>query len=265
MPATAQNGVALDPSDTAGIADHYRDLGWVVVRDVFTGPEVDEIARLAVDIGYRELMARLDPRLTVTVDTDGRAVAPRKVDWAFPKAPQFRAFVLDPRLNRLVDLLLGQPGYLARDHVFLKPPRIGSSKPLHQDHTHFLCEPASHAVTAWVALDEGNGCLRYVDRSHLGAALPHEPVPGGEHYWVPVAGSLGPARSRFESLAVMRRGSVAFHHPLTLHGSAANRSERWRRAHSSQWVTAEARCTGDLLEWACSRTVGAGRHPVDCP
>lgn len=114
-------------------------------------------------------------------------------------------------------------------------------------------------------MDEGNGCLRYVDRSHLGAALPHEPVPGGEHNWVPVAGSLGPARSRFESLAVMRRGSVAFHQPLTLHGSAADRSERWRRAHSSQWVTAEARCTGDLLEWAYSRTVGAGRHPVDCP
>lgn len=247
---------------------HYWELGWVVVEGVYTPDETARIAEIAEDVGRREMSTQAATPVTVDTGDDGRA-APRKVDWAFPKHPAFREFVLDERLRAVVEAVLRHPPYLVRDQIFLKPAGIGSSKPWHQDQPHLSCEPPDKVIGAWIALDdaaEDNGCLRYVSGSHRGPLLDHTPMPGAEHNAIPDPDQAKAVNWKAVTAAPVRAGGIALHHPYMLHGSPPNRSGRPRRAYSTHWVTDDVTSTGGYtLEWAYSQTVGAGRHAVKAP
>jgi phytanoyl-CoA hydroxylase len=246
---------------------HYWELGWVIVASVFSTSEVESIACLADRIGQAELSDDPTSRVTVDRSPTGR-LAPRKIDWAFPKHPAFRSFVLDERLREILTSIIGRPVYLVRDQVFLKPAVFGSAKPWHQDQAHLQVDPLDHAIGAWIALDdvtEDNGCLRYISGSHRGQQFDHTPMPGAQHHAI-----LDPAqfaavdRSR-KACAVLAAGGVVLHHPLTLHSSRPNMSPQPRRAYSSHWVTDAVTARDHTLEWAYSRRVGGGRHRVLSP
>ena len=103
-------------------------------------------------------------------------------------------------------------------------------------------------MTAWIALDdvdEENGCLRYIDGSHRGEILPHEPVPGEGHNLAPPVQLIDFDR---ESLAPVRCGGVVFHHCQTLHTSHRNTSDHWRRGYATHWVTPGVTCDSDVLD-----------------
>jgi len=221
--------------------DHYREKGWVVVEGVYPPAVVDEVAALAMRIGD----AQIESGETGDFDVgeDGADVLPRKVDQPFSQEPRFRPFVLDTGLADIIEKIVGEPPLLFGDQVFMKPPRVGSEKPFHQDNFYFRLEPADHVITAWIALDdvdEENGCLRYIDGSHLGPLLPHEPQPDKPTHLIPPTELIDLSR---ESLAPVRKGGVVFHHGKTLHTSAPNRSDRWRRAYATHWVTASVKDT----------------------
>ena len=112
----------------------------------------------------------------------------------------------------MIEKLIGASPLFHSDQLFFKPPRHGSPKAYHQDNAYFLMHPDDHVITAWIALDdvdEENGCLRYIDGSHLGPILPCSAVPGVPH-------DLTPDPSLFdikkESLARVKKGGVVFHH-----------------------------------------------------
>ncbi|WP_051028832.1 MULTISPECIES: phytanoyl-CoA dioxygenase family protein [Nocardia] len=248
--------------------EHYWEHGWVVIPDVYTRAETTAIAELAEELAWREYQTS-DQHTPLVVDTADGITEPRKLDWAFPKHPAFRTFVLDHRLTGLVAALLGQPGYLLRDQVFLKPARVGSVKPWHQDQPHLHCDPADQVIAAWIALDDAtldNGCLRYIDASHHGPLLDHHPMPGAAHNAI-----LAPEQARAHVdwnrrvPAPAAAGSVVLHHPLTLHSSRPNRSPHPRRAYSTHWAAKTVTCTDHTLEWAYSTTLGAGRHRFSAP
>jgi ectoine hydroxylase-related dioxygenase (phytanoyl-CoA dioxygenase family) len=117
------------------------------------------------------------------------------------------------------------------DQLFAKPPRHGGVVAWHQDYSYWTrTQPMAH-LTCWIALDDvtvDNGCLQYVPRSHTWDLLPKPAL----------AGSMEAIRSvlteeqnaQFKPIAVeLRRGYASFHHPLMLHGSSANHSDRPRR------------------------------------
>jgi ectoine hydroxylase-related dioxygenase (phytanoyl-CoA dioxygenase family) len=246
---------------------HYRDHGWVVVPGVFSRGQVARVAEIASQVGLAELASIPATPMTADASSDG-ALAPRKVDWAFPKHAEFRTLILDSGLQALISEFIGQPGYLVRDQVFLKPPRFGSAKPWHQDQPHLQVTPLDEAIGAWIALDdadEDNGCLRYIDGSHRGPALNHTPMPGARHNVIPNPAQASSVDWSRERCAVVPAGGVAFHHPLTLHSSRSNTSARLRRAYSSHWVSQAVTCADHTLEWAYSQRVGRGRHRVLAP
>ncbi|MGL5825721.1 MAG: phytanoyl-CoA dioxygenase family protein [Nocardioides sp.] len=248
--------------------EHYWTHGWVVVEGVYTADETTRIARIAEELGWREMAAQTACPVTVDTGGDGQA-APRKIDWAFPKHPAFRQLVLDERLRVVVAAVLRHTPYLVRDQIFLKPAGIGSSKPWHQDQPHLDCEPPDKVIGAWIALDDAtadNGCLRYVSGSHRGPLLDHTPMPGAEHNAIPDPEQAKAVYWEHATYAPVQAGGIALHHPYTLHGSPPNRSGRPRRAYSTHWVAADVTSTsGNTLEWAYSRTVGSGRHAVCAP
>jgi len=118
------------------------------------------------------------------------------------------------------------------DQLFSKPARHGGVVAWHQDYSYWTrTQPMQH-LTCWMALDDStteNGCLYYVPGSHRWNLLP---VTG-------LAGNMDEIRTvltpeqleQFHPVPIeLKRGQCTFHHPLTVHGSYENRSDRPRRA-----------------------------------
>ena len=231
--------------------NHYWEKGWAVVEGVFSCDEADRIARIALEVSQQEI-SDADDHYVVDASAEGE-IAPRKIDRPFLKRSEFQAFVMDRRLRQLVTGLLGAPPLLSGDQIFMKPPQFGSAKPYHQDNFYFQCDPGDHVITAWIALDDvgaENGCLRYIDGSHKGPVLPHEAVPGEPYNLVPPPELIDLSK---ESLALVRKGGVVFHHSQTLHTSHRNESDRWRRGYATHWVTSEVTSSKGTLDKAYFR------------
>jgi hypothetical protein len=129
--------------------------------------------------------------------------------------------------------LLGGSVRFWHDQLFCKPALHGGVVAWHQDYSYWTrTTPMAH-LTCWIGLDDAtvdNGCIHYVPGSHKWDLLP---VTG-------LAGDMTAIRDvltedqweRFNNpVAVeLSAGECVFHHPLTIHGSFANRTERPRRA-----------------------------------
>lgn len=220
--------------------DFYSEHGWLVVEDVFADSDAERVAELALRLSRDEAQKPRSGGQTDVTDYDVAGVpVPRKLGHPFLADDQFRRFIFNGCLPSMVAQLLGKPSLLLVDQIFMKPPRIGSGKPWHQDNAYFRCSPADEVLTAWIALDdadESNGCLHYIDGSHLSALLKHEPLADEPHNKTPAAEKIDTQRT---SCAAVRRGGVVFHHSQTLHASPPNESDRWRRAYATHWATAD--------------------------
>jgi len=87
-------------------------------------------------------------------------------------------------------------------------------------------------LTCWIGLDDStieNGCVHYVPKSHRWPLLPTTNLAGGMDA---IKSVLNPEQlADFKPAPCeMKAGEASFHHPLMLHGSYENRSDRPRRA-----------------------------------
>ncbi|UTA48357.1 phytanoyl-CoA dioxygenase family protein [Simiduia sp. 21SJ11W-1] len=148
--------------------------------------------------------------------------------------PHFHDVLWNPRFLVPAWQLLGrQPVRFWHDQLFCKPAKHGGVVAWHQDYSYWTrTQPMQH-LTCWVGLDDANkdnGCLHYIPCSHRWGLL-EKPELAGDMQGL--AEYLTPAQQReFEGqVAVeMPKGYGSFHHPLMVHGSYENRSERARRA-----------------------------------
>ena len=87
-------------------------------------------------------------------------------------------------------------------------------------------------LSCWIGLDDStreNGCVHYVPRSHKWNLLPRIEFDSDMDS---ILAELTPEQRRdFKPLAIeLKQGECSFHHPLMMHGSYENRTERSRRA-----------------------------------
>jgi ectoine hydroxylase-related dioxygenase (phytanoyl-CoA dioxygenase family) len=105
-------------------------------------------------------------------------------------------------------------------------------------------------LSCWIPLDDAgadNGCLQYIPGSHRWGLLP---ITG-------LTGEMDAARKVLDDsqcealdspvLAEVPAGHGVFHHPLTLHGSAENRSGNPRRAIVINMVLDGVRSNVEIL------------------
>lgn len=147
--------------------------------------------------------------------------------------PGFHDTLWNPAFTLPASQLLGGAVRFWHDQLFCKPARHGGVVAWHQDYSYWTrTEPMQH-LTTWTGLDDAdqdNGCLLYVPGSHRWDLLP---ITG-------LAGDMEAIRkvltdSQWNALqnpvpAILKKGEAAFHHPLMIHGSNENRSDRPRRA-----------------------------------
>lgn len=129
-------------------------------------------------------------------------------------------------------LLEHKPVRFWHDQLFYKPAEHGGVVAWHQDYSYWTRTIAMQHLTCWTALDDSttdNGCLHYIPGSHKWGLLNAPELAGSMDG---ILDYLTPEqRLNFNPVPVeMKAGYATFHHPLLVHGSYANTSDRHRRA-----------------------------------
>jgi len=144
----------------------------------------------------------------------------------------FHDALWNPRFLVPAAQLLGGAVRFWHDQLFVKPARDGGVVAWHQDYSYWTrTAPVDH-LTCWIGLDDStieNGCVHYVPRSHKWDLLPRGNLADDMNA---IFDDLSEAQKReFKPVAVeLKKGEASFHHPLTVHGSFENTSNRPRRA-----------------------------------
>jgi len=145
--------------------------------------------------------------------------------------PGFHDVLWNPAFTVAASQLLGGKVRFWHDQLFCKPPRHGGVVAWHQDYSYWTrSRPMAH-LTCWIALDDAtreNGCLHYIPGSHRWDLLPVTGLAGGMDAIQSVLSEKQKAAFR-PIAAELKKGEATFHHPLMVHGSYENRTDRPRR------------------------------------
>lgn len=148
--------------------------------------------------------------------------------------PGFHDVLWNPAFVMAAYQLLGQKAVrFWHDQLFCKPAKHGGVVAWHQDYSYWTRTTPMQHLTAWVGLDDAsdeNGCLQYISGSHRWGLL-NKPVLTGEMEGLKAFLNEEQTRKLDRPTPIeMKKGYAAFHHPLLVHGSFENNSERPRRA-----------------------------------
>jgi phytanoyl-CoA hydroxylase len=245
------------PVDLDAIAQYRRD-GYLVVRRVLSREHVDAcvaaLATLAADPGlapgqrdasgaFIALEPAADPS---TATAASRADLIRKFADFTDASPALLRAAMSARLHAVLDALVGQGRVLLQEMALVKPPKVSGEKPWHQDAAYFRGSDPNLMFGVWIALDPAtrdNGCMEVIPGSHRRGPAPH--VPASDINLCTIRPDLVRLEDR---LALpMDPGDALVFHSLIHHYTAANRSDRRRRAlqfHYHQvgleWTSLEA-------------------------
>lgn len=129
-------------------------------------------------------------------------------------------------------LLGGKAVRFWHDQLFCKPARHGGVVAWHQDYSYWTRTSPMQHLTCWVGLDDTsaeNGCLYYVPGSHRWGLLDKPELAGDMEGLMDYLTEA--QKAEFKPVPIeMKKGYASFHHPLLVHGSYENKSERSRRA-----------------------------------
>jgi hypothetical protein len=212
--------------DDGLVADFERD-GFVVVPDLLTEDELDRYERLVTDA--------VSDR---TRGDDTPLEAKSRYQQSFVQCmnlwedhPGVRPLTFHPRLGQAAAELLRVPAVrLWHDQALFKQPG-GRPTDAHQDHPYWpIAETAS--VTAWVPFDGStlaSGSMAYLPGTHAIGLRKFVNIFFGE----PEDILSDPEVAGIEPVFVeVPKGSVAFHHGLTVHLANPNTTARPRAVHT---------------------------------
>ena len=146
--------------------------------------------------------------------------------------PGLHDVLWNPAFVMAASQLLEAPVRFWHDQIFYKPARHGGVVAWHQDYSYWTrTTPMAH-LSCWIGLDDStidNGCVHYVPRSHEWNLLA---ITGLADDMNAIKNVLSEKqKSDFKPVPIeLKRGEASFHHPLMVHGSYENKTERPRRA-----------------------------------
>jgi ectoine hydroxylase-related dioxygenase (phytanoyl-CoA dioxygenase family) len=147
--------------------------------------------------------------------------------------PGFHDLLWNPAFTVPASQLLGGSVRFWHDQLFCKPAKHGGVVAWHQDYSYWTRTTPMNHLTCWIALDDSkadNGCLQYVPGSHRWSLLPITGLAGDMVAIREVLNDDQWDRLRNPTAIELPKGYASFHHPLMVHGSFANATDRPRRA-----------------------------------
>lgn len=146
--------------------------------------------------------------------------------------PAFHDILWNPAFTVPASQLVGGAVRFWHDQLFCKPPRHGGVVAWHQDYSYWTRTVPMEHLTCFIAMDDTdleNGCLHHVPGTQNWPLLPITGLAGDMDEIKTVLSEEQKAMFR-PVPTILKKGFASFHHPLTIHGSFGNRSERPRRA-----------------------------------
>jgi ectoine hydroxylase-related dioxygenase (phytanoyl-CoA dioxygenase family) len=212
------------------LVEAFARDGFVVVPGLLTDGELDRFGA-AVDAAVAE-RSRGDTRRLE--DKSRYEQSFRQCQNLWEDSPDVRPLTFHPRVGRAAAELLRCDGVrLWHDQALYKEPG-GRETDAHQDHAYWPIAETDQ-VTAWIPFDgsaRDTGAMAYVPGSHR-VGLDHFVDIFGVFTPEPDDILAHPDVAGVEPVLVeVPRGSVAFHHGLTVHLAHPNRSDRMRRVHT---------------------------------
>ncbi|MGW1071450.1 phytanoyl-CoA dioxygenase family protein [Streptomyces sp. NPDC002537] len=218
--------------DTAAFVKEYRENGFAVAERLFDPNEVAEL-----NTAITEILNVSDIGSVAEVEPGDNGMA-RRIWSPTKQHSAFERAAAHPELLDHVEALIGHDILFHYSKLHLKAPQVGSVVDWHQDFAYYP-HTNTDLVTALVYLDDTtteNSALQAVPGSHLRGLADHY-VDG--HFRGKVAGADAPDPAAAVAIEAPA-GSVVFIHPLLLHYSSPNRSDRYRRAFLPAYRAADA-------------------------
>ena len=148
--------------------------------------------------------------------------------------PAFHDILWNPRFVVAASQLLGNKAVrFWHDQLFCKPAHHGGVVAWHQDYSYWTRTRPMQHLTCWVGLDDANkenGCLHYIPKSHNWGLLDKPNLGGDMEKLNDFLNEDQKAEFKNKVAIEMPKGYGSFHHPLLVHGSYENKSDRSRRA-----------------------------------
>lgn len=147
--------------------------------------------------------------------------------------PGFHDVIWNPAFVMAAHQLLeNRPVRFWHDQLFCKPAKHGGVVAWHQDYSYWTRTVAMQHLTCWTALDDAdtqNGCLHYIPKSHKWGLLGAPELAGDMEGLLNYLSAE--QKNEFNPMpVVLEKGYGTFHHPLMVHGSYENTSDKSRRA-----------------------------------
>lgn len=219
----------------------YQEQGYVLIPDALGPDEVrelqattDRIAAQAAGLTEENALFDFEAAHTPEAPMVQRLKKPHRVD------PLYFALAKHPAIFPLVQRICGENMRLSHSKINMKAAREGSPLEWHQDWA-FAPHTNMSTCVASVMIDDvslENGAMQVLPGSHQGPLLEHHDPELGFVGAVDIVAQkvdIGHAAS-----LVGAAGTVSIHHPMTMHGSGANRSGRQRRILFLEYAASDA-------------------------
>lgn len=221
----------MSAPDTAFVKE-YHENGYALVERLFDANEVDEL-----NTAITEILSASDLGAVAEVEPGDNSVA-RRIWSPTKQHPAFERAAAHPGLLDHIEELIGHDILFHYSKLHLKAPQVGSEVDWHQDFAYYP-HTNTDLVTALIYLDDTtteNSALQVVPGSHQHGLADHY-VDG--YFRGKVAGADAPDPAAAVPMEAPA-GSVVFIHPLLLHYSSTNLSDRYRRAFLPAYRAADA-------------------------
>lgn len=220
--------------------EFYREHGYYVSGRIFTDDELDEYAYGSERYyaGERDFCLPESIRAFEGWKPDDGDVL-RVNDYVSLQNSELSELVRHPLVGAIAARLSQSPAVrLWHDQMIYKPAsKVAAETAIgwHTDRAYWMTCSSTEMLTAWVPFhdcDEGMGALMVIDGSHQwsgDAAIRgfHTKGEDGMEY------NFAPDGRSVKTVPLnLRKGQVSFHHCMTVHGSAPNRSDRPRHSLS---------------------------------
>jgi phytanoyl-CoA hydroxylase len=222
---------------------HFYQQGYVVLPGLvdestveFAKTTIDDVIINQPDQGIYEPEA-MEKKSPEQMTPEERVLSARGLKYQASRDPRFRSLAEYEPVVSATESLLGRHFKMLQDMALIKPPRIGSEKPHHQDCSYFEIEPFDQIVGTWWALDRAtleNGCMHVWPQTHRFPTVNYESRPGTPHHVI--APELIDPQA---ALALpMEPGDVLFFSSRIFHYTPPNRSEMRRRSLQIHYASA---------------------------
>jgi phytanoyl-CoA hydroxylase len=228
----------------------YEENGFVVIRKLVSEQELHRYKQHFTKIVNGDVA--VPPTMTVMRDVSlknkrkddakGEHLITKIQD--FQDDPEIFAYCKTPAVLDYVEAICGPNIKSIHTMLIHKPPNVGASgrHPMHQDLLYFPFRPANRICCAWTAMeliDRDNGCLSVVPGTHVGRLEPHD-YPN----WNGMVNKAYYGIAHIKNLdrrvhLRMEAGDTVFFHPNLFHGSGANKTQRFRKAISCHYASAD--------------------------